>query len=526
MHGQNDLEATPNPRAIPSSAVKNVEESRQQRLQRQQSRFRDRGGIFVPTSRNTLADILLGRRDASPKKPRRSRGRSVSVSPRKPYHPPSSPSVGKSKKKASLSTSNSLRKGIISTALRRSPRKQKAAVQFDSELSEEEEIIQKAKSKAKKAPKSKASTTASKKGKAKAPAESSEDEKVDNGKCALLTSSSKQKAASKSKQPTKSKPKPVVDPVENDIEQELEQPPSKTAASSRGKATKPTKKGKGRGKAILSEIEDEPDELPPVKKSTSKARPRMGDSEDEDDLQPLTSKAKAKKRKLSIVEEEEEEQGDLFIAQSRARAPSPSDSDDDKPLSSPAPKRPKVSSTTQASSSTVAQKPASAHTKPLSAAKREQPTPTSPVFPPKANAGKRKLDATSKVVDVPDSKAKKPKTGKTTNSRPTPLPLQEIHPSENDSDTEIIPLHKKPTKSKPPNKKAESKRSSKSKQKKENTPISDVADYIIPVKSESNKGTGKRKKAITGPRKSAVVRIQQPIPPIEDNDPDPIDFLS
>ncbi|KAF8064030.1 hypothetical protein FPV67DRAFT_1654173 [Lyophyllum atratum] len=58
-----------------------VEESRAQRLQRQQARFRDRGGIFVPTNRNTLVDILLGRKAASPKK---GRGRSTSVSPQKP----------------------------------------------------------------------------------------------------------------------------------------------------------------------------------------------------------------------------------------------------------------------------------------------------------------------------------------------------------------------------------------------------------------------------------------------------------
>ena len=38
---------TPNPRAEPPSAVKNVEESRQQRLQRAQSRFRDRGGYVL-----------------------------------------------------------------------------------------------------------------------------------------------------------------------------------------------------------------------------------------------------------------------------------------------------------------------------------------------------------------------------------------------------------------------------------------------------------------------------------------------
>ncbi|KAF8889065.1 hypothetical protein BD779DRAFT_1521784 [Infundibulicybe gibba] len=50
-------------------------ESRAQRLQRQQSRFRDRGGIFVPTARNTLVDILLGKSTAAQQR------RSVSCSP-------------------------------------------------------------------------------------------------------------------------------------------------------------------------------------------------------------------------------------------------------------------------------------------------------------------------------------------------------------------------------------------------------------------------------------------------------------
>ncbi|KAG6887192.1 hypothetical protein C0995_000512 [Termitomyces sp. Mi166 len=57
-----------------------VEQSRAQRLERSQARFRDRGGIFVPTARNTLADILLGRKVASPKK---KRGSSASLSPKK-----------------------------------------------------------------------------------------------------------------------------------------------------------------------------------------------------------------------------------------------------------------------------------------------------------------------------------------------------------------------------------------------------------------------------------------------------------
>ncbi|KAG5642706.1 hypothetical protein DXG03_002309 [Asterophora parasitica] len=59
-----------------------VEESRAQRLQRQQARFRDRGGIFVPSNRNTLADILMGRKAASPKRVF-GRARSSSLSPSK-----------------------------------------------------------------------------------------------------------------------------------------------------------------------------------------------------------------------------------------------------------------------------------------------------------------------------------------------------------------------------------------------------------------------------------------------------------
>ncbi|KAF5376064.1 hypothetical protein D9615_007685 [Tricholomella constricta] len=71
----------PDKAALPKAPIP-VEESRAQRLQRQQARFRDRGGIFVPSNRNTLVDILLGRKAASPKKTLR--GRSASLSPRKP----------------------------------------------------------------------------------------------------------------------------------------------------------------------------------------------------------------------------------------------------------------------------------------------------------------------------------------------------------------------------------------------------------------------------------------------------------
>ncbi|KAF8630279.1 hypothetical protein AX17_005465 [Amanita inopinata Kibby_2008] len=73
----------------PAKLTVGVEESRAQRLQRQQARFRDRGGIFIPTNRNTLVDILMGRRAPSPKKSFR---RSTSCSPAKREKTPSSKS--------------------------------------------------------------------------------------------------------------------------------------------------------------------------------------------------------------------------------------------------------------------------------------------------------------------------------------------------------------------------------------------------------------------------------------------------
>ncbi|KAJ7270692.1 hypothetical protein B0H12DRAFT_1307066 [Mycena haematopus] len=66
----------------PISSPSQVQESRTKRLVRQQARFRDRGGIFVPRTHNNLLDILLGRKKLSPFK-RRSRSRSLSVSPTK-----------------------------------------------------------------------------------------------------------------------------------------------------------------------------------------------------------------------------------------------------------------------------------------------------------------------------------------------------------------------------------------------------------------------------------------------------------
>ncbi|ETW79767.1 hypothetical protein HETIRDRAFT_428192 [Heterobasidion irregulare TC 32-1] len=64
-----------------NGGVKSIEESKAERQQRHQARFRDRGGIFVPSTTNDLVGILLSRKfnAESPRKvrssPRKSKGR-------------------------------------------------------------------------------------------------------------------------------------------------------------------------------------------------------------------------------------------------------------------------------------------------------------------------------------------------------------------------------------------------------------------------------------------------------------------
>ncbi|KAJ3932556.1 MAG: hypothetical protein NXY57DRAFT_100351 [Lentinula lateritia] len=59
-----------------------AQESREKRLAHQQSRFRDRGGVFVPQQRTALLDILLGKTTLKQVTARRrSRSRSTSHSP-------------------------------------------------------------------------------------------------------------------------------------------------------------------------------------------------------------------------------------------------------------------------------------------------------------------------------------------------------------------------------------------------------------------------------------------------------------
>jgi len=58
-------------------------------------------------------------------------------------------------------------------------------------------------------------------------------------------------------------------------------------------------------------------------------------------------------------------------------------------------------------------------------------------------------------------------------------------------------------------------------QQKENTPVSDTEGKSLKPRARS-----KPRSAGRGPRKSVMVRMKEPLPPVEDEDDDPINFLS
>ncbi|KAI0742787.1 hypothetical protein C8Q80DRAFT_1273394 [Daedaleopsis nitida] len=90
-----------------SAPALNVEESKAKRIERQQARLRDRGGIFKPAEHNPLLDLLLARgvNGESPSRansPRRSRSRSASpIRKRSAPHAGKAPETSAAPKKAS-----------------------------------------------------------------------------------------------------------------------------------------------------------------------------------------------------------------------------------------------------------------------------------------------------------------------------------------------------------------------------------------------------------------------------------------
>ncbi|KAJ3530003.1 hypothetical protein NMY22_g8752 [Coprinellus aureogranulatus] len=643
--------ATPTPRAEPPSAVKNVEESRQQRLQRAQARFRDRGGIFVPTNRNTLIDILLGKKEATPKRSTRSRSRSVS-----PHKPSASPTSRKGKR-VSLSSSAAIAAGEISVhqpELRRSPRKKSTAASSGTAASRKKVPLESAGKKEKAHIVSDddipAAPTA-KSGKRKAQVEENpflEEEPVrkPEKKAAVPVSTGKKGKVAKGnrkqgKEPEASTSRLPSQAADSDTEVHA-QPRSKSAKGSSYKPpSKPSKakhvpidedddqddiplaslksrpKPKKRKLSIVQEEEeDDDDEVqpqikqtrlpapspspppprrpskkakvasepapqspPPVKKSGKKPPPAQAPkakaktsvnkpavlSDDESDVEPPLPKSK--QGKASKLEKDSRAESSKTTTTRKAKAPVDNDTDDDEPNEPKKPAKGKAKTIKviedeealpkppkKAASRARSKLPDSAATEPPRAEDRTQgkgkaieaPARDEPAVQTKGKGKERSRANRPPEVDEEE----RPKKSKGRTKDAAVLPVQEdvdpvkpsrkrpatTDPDEDEStptkrmktllqevDEQSPPAMRKaarertaPSKSKPPSK-------SHSRKMKENTPTSDVAQDS-PAKN--TRSWSKPPSKITGPRKSVMIRMKQPLPPIEDNDPDPIDFLS
>ncbi|EDR09391.1 uncharacterized protein LACBIDRAFT_318927 [Laccaria bicolor S238N-H82] len=354
----------------PLPPVLDVEESRAKRLQRQQARFRARGGIFVPSNRNLLADILLGR--AAPRQsPRRSRSRSLSCSPSKP-------NGGNT-----VLDERGQHVHLSSNAIRRSPRKAKAGVTerpVSAGPSREKPISALKKSSASKgkrkapdpdisedAPVKKARGRPSKKA---VPPEEEEDE---DAKQAAKTTSRKGRKPTATKLPAsqkRSKAKAVARPEVAECDGEPPEEVKPKRKSQKPATTKPTaaqKKGKAKALEETEAVECGEVDAEPHEELTSKSRARKSSKLVVTSLKDATVADSDAKRKPAV-----KTSNDL---PKRTRSKKPKGvyvevSEDDDDLSEPSPKR-SSKSTSRSKQSALASKgePSAQATKPKSVGK-------------------------------------------------------------------------------------------------------------------------------------------------------------
>jgi hypothetical protein len=172
----------------------------------------------------------------------------------------------------------------------------------------------------------------------------------------------------------------------------------------------------------------------------------------------------------------------------------------------------------------------------------EEPEPEMPVL--KRSRSKAKAQASVDNEDPPAaarSKRKRPISPVPEEDETTPtkkvktLPLQDVDEQSPPSMRKGAKGRKPPSKTKPASK-------GDSRRLKENTPMSDCSEgrpakhtrvrfrlAVFPLDdllTSQPQSHSKPPSKITGPRKSVRARMLEPLPPLEDNDPDPIDFLS
>ncbi|KAJ6554540.1 hypothetical protein B0H19DRAFT_1262879 [Mycena capillaripes] len=326
------MNVAPTPSLVAPSSPSQVQESRTKRLVRQQARFRDRGGIFVPRTHNNLLDILLGRKKLSPLKERsrsRSRSRSVSVSPTKRLS--RGPSVGrKSGGIASKSASQKKSKILVGDrdeepeqsvagpsrlpdAAKKPPRKAaasrkgKKAVPADDDTPVENKPAPKRKGRV---PKSKqpieepikTTTKPTTKRKTKAappdePAVRDSDDEARPGPSKKRTTVSKSKTSQKTAEADE--PDPEVGETSKPSRSSAK---STVKASSPATAPKPRAKPKARSTKVPEDTEVDADPPPRTQRSRAvKSRQIYAElSDDDDDEEPLKASASRGKKTAAV----------------------------------------------------------------------------------------------------------------------------------------------------------------------------------------------------------------------------------
>ncbi|KAJ6630094.1 hypothetical protein B0H10DRAFT_1110294 [Mycena sp. CBHHK59/15] len=256
-----------------------VQESRTQRLERQQARFRDRGGIFVPRAHNNLLDILLGRKKPSPIK-RRSRSRSLSCSPtKKPQKTGRGSKVAKAPRKISKKAAERLREEKPTAGPSRLP-----------ETSKKSSTKAATSRKGKKADHGETKPVAKLKGRTAKSKQTIEDEGPPESKT----------VAKRKSRPTKSK-------------RTIDEPPESTESSAKPPSRrKPTKIAASEEPAVTDDTDHE-SRAAPSKKPTAAVKPRKKKALNDADAEDASPKAKK-------VKALEDNPADVSSRPQRARA--------------------------------------------------------------------------------------------------------------------------------------------------------------------------------------------------------------
>ncbi|KAF5353233.1 hypothetical protein D9756_008073 [Leucocoprinus leucothites] len=430
---------TPLPTAAKTKSL-NVEESRAKRLERQQARLRDRGGIFRPKNRNNnLFDILI--QATHRKSPAKGRSRSRSVSPQKKV----STTPNNVKKPSTSRPSASKRKSVPEvpdddTGTQVRAKNAKGKQKQVSEVEETEDKPTKPKPRSKKAAPQRRKNTAPRRKARAATIDNAPEENV-----ALTKAPKARPKGRRKKQGTTTRNKPIAKgsadattEINAPEKSKQHKPVAPVASHNEDGGNRPIKIGKPakKAKADTEQPVSLPDDPPPPPPAT-KPRPRKRKAEpeifDAEELPPTKRRAPSKSQPATL-KDQSLKSGAHTSAQpastSQALADaindassSRSQAEDDKSLD---PKRPgkklKTTTSEEPSHSHSEQRREDSEPRAVPKAKRKRPPVTTEMDEasevvetatkkPKTTSTKPKKDVLqAKAIDVPETKGCSSKT--------------------------------------------------------------------------------------------------------------------